>query len=94
MLYIGENPPIDKTNQSAMCLRRAYPRQAKTLLSLHFIVCCDIYATHLYHTESITMWYLCHTSTLFSLWGRLSIDIPMGPLVLCASDSVWVGTPI
>jgi hypothetical protein len=77
-----------------ICLRRAYPRQVKTLIYASFIACCDIYATHLYHTESITMWYLCNTSTLFSLWGRLSIDRPMGPLELCASDSVGVGTPI
>jgi hypothetical protein len=77
-----------------LCLRSPYPRQVKTLIHASFIACCDICATHLYHTESITMWYLCHTNDLFLLLGRLSIDIPMGPLELYASDSVWVGTPI
>jgi hypothetical protein len=65
-----------------LCLRRAYPRQVKTLIYASFIACCDIYATHLYHTESITMWYLCHTNDLFLFWCRFCLTLDGTPDII------------
>ena len=65
-----------------MCLRRAYPRQVKTLIYARLIACCDIYATHLYHTESITLWYLCHTNDLFLLLGRFCLTLDGTPDII------------